>query len=86
MVNKQLREEEDPLPAARRPSNKSRVSTSNPLETLGARVAAKLEEADFKGAVRLACSEDSGMAEKCAATLSALNLPSHHLPILYSCF
>ena len=64
MVNKQLREEEDPLPAPRRPANKSRVSTSDPLETLGARVAAKLEEADFKGAVRLACSEDSSVLPK----------------------
>ena len=72
MVNKQLKEEEDPPPASRKLSNKKRPSTSDPLESLGARVAAKLEEADFKGAVRLACSVDS-MAAKSAATLSALN-------------
>ena len=41
------------------------------MESLGRRVSQKLEEGDFKGAVRLACSDDS-LADCCDATYSAL--------------
>ena len=77
LVNKQLRNEEDPPPAPGKPSKK-RVVVSDPLESLGKRVSIKLEEGDFKGSVRLACSEDSP-AEKDNATLAAL---LSHLPLL----
>ena len=43
----------------------------DPLEYLAARVACKLEEADFKGAVRLACSDDT-IAAHSSDTLDAL--------------
>ena len=38
------------------PKCKKTGKKRNPLESLAARVAGILEEADFKGAVRLACS------------------------------
>ena len=70
MINKQLREEADPPPV--KISSKGRRKTSqDPLEYLGHRVSAKLEEGDFKGAVRLACSEDT-LADYNEATFSAL--------------
>ena len=43
----------------------------DPLELLAALVASKLEEGDFKGAVRLACSEDSVVGQN-SSTLDAL--------------
>ena len=43
------------------------------LASLGHRVSEKLEEGDFKGAVRLACSEDS-MEDRSAATFTALKV------------
>ena len=49
-----------------------------PLENLTARVAAKLEEGDFRGAIRLASSEDI-MADINSSTLSAL-WEKHPLP------
>ena len=78
MVNRQLIEEEDPPPTPKKPSRR-RVAKNDPIESLGKRVSAKLEEGDFRGAVRLACSEDS-LAEKCDATFSALEQkhPSPH--------
>ena len=48
-----------------------RRTARDPLETLAIRVASKLEEGDFKGAVRLASSEDS-VAEPNDRTLQAL--------------
>ena len=74
LVNKQLRNEEDPPSAPGKPSKK-RVVVSDPLESLGKRVSTKLEEGDFKGST---CSEDSP-AEKDNATLAAL---LSHLPLL----
>lgn len=70
MINKQLREEEDP-PAAKNQPKKRQSTSKDPLESLGRRVSSKLEDGDFKGAVRLACSEDS-LAERSEATYSAL--------------
>ena len=52
-VNKQLRDEVDPTPL---PSSPSRSKLRHdPLNSLAARVSAKLEEGNYKGAVRLAC-------------------------------
>ena len=45
--------------------------TKTPIEQLAARVSSKLEESDYRGAVRLACSEDV-IAEHSSQTLEAL--------------
>ena len=70
-VNHQLTEECD-LPS---PSSSLQLSTKkqqfDPLLSLATRVSAKLEEGDFRGAVRLACSEDS-VAEANKSTIAAL--------------
>ena len=76
----QVNEKSDPpaQPPCKRPL-KSNCSDDN----LAARVAAKLEEGDVKGAVRLASSEDS-IAKRCDATLasarktSSPTSPVHH--------
>ena len=71
LVNRQLREEEDPptiIPSRR---GKGKGKAKDPMESLGHRVSEKLEEGDFKGAVRLACSEDS-IADRNDATFAAL--------------
>ena len=51
----------------------------DPLKTLASRVSSKLEEGDFKGAVKLTCSEDT-IADMSNATLSSLQQkhPSPH--------
>jgi hypothetical protein len=76
LVNKQVSQEHLNLEASSnnhtnsymsRPSSKSR----NPLENLAARVSSKLEEGNYKGAVRLASSEDV-MAEHTNDILEAL--------------
>ena len=54
-VNKLVELEADPVVASIRPLSKP---SSQNLDTLATRVTTKLEEGDFKGAVRLACSED----------------------------
>ena len=79
LVNKQLREEEDP-PTTTRTSRRGKGKAKDPMEYLGRRVSEKLEEGDFKGAVRVACSEDS-MADRSDATFAALKEkhPSPHL-------
>ena len=78
-VNKQLREEEDP-PTNTRTSRRGKGKAKDPMEYLGRRVSEKLEEGDFKGAVHVACSEDS-MADRSDATFAALKEkhPSPHL-------
>ena len=59
-INKQLYEEVDNIdslydvPLFRQ----GRGPPRSPLKNLSARVSSKLEEGDFKGAVRLACSEE----------------------------
>ena len=54
-INNQLREESDPSSAPNRPSiRKSHSESDEQMAILAARVSAKLEEGDFRGAVRLA--------------------------------
>ena len=67
-VNKQLQEEADPPPSARSHNRGSHISQE---DSLAARVSVKLEEGDFKGAVRLACSDDT-LAPMNEATYEAL--------------
>ena len=73
-VNSQLQEEADPpaaSPPTGSPSGGSQSSPPNPIEFLASRVSLKLEEGDFRGAVRLACSEDT-LADSNEATFAAL--------------
>ena len=60
-INLLIGEESDPTPDQLQPVPERRNNRPDrdPLETLAARVSAKLEDGDFKGAVRLASSEDS---------------------------
>ena len=69
-VNHQVSVESDPPvpPSNNRPSKKKH---SNPAHLIASKVSEKLEEGDFRGAVRLACSEDS-VAEDSEGTISAL--------------
>ena len=67
-VNKLVELEADPVVASIRPLSKP---SSQNLDTLATRVTTKLEEGDFKGAVRLACSEDS-FADLSNDTIAAL--------------
>ena len=65
-----------------RQHDKVRRATAKPnsfIKWLSGRVSSKLEEGNFKGAVRLACSEDT-LADHSEATLNALRLkhPSPH--------
>ena len=70
LVNQQLIEEADasPISSHAHPSTKRHVDNISKLATS---VSIKLEEGDFKGAVRLACSEDT-MAEDNEVTIAAL--------------
>ena len=77
-VNSMIREEADPDPPQSAPGKSTSRVPKDPLENLAARVAAKLEEGDFRGAIRLASSEDT-MAEVNSSTLSALQ-EKHPLP------
>ena len=70
-VNQMIREEVDPEVPQQISVKQRRRTARDPLETLAIRVASKLEEGDFKGAVRLASSEDS-VAEPNDRTLQAL--------------
>ena len=76
-VNRQLHEEVDLHPT--RPKPHRGGLPQDPIKTLASRVSLKLEEGDFKGAVRLACSEDT-IADMSDATFSALQLkhPAPH--------
>ena len=60
MVNRHVREEADP-PAPRQSTRSSRLPTKSspkdPMQYLASRVSSKLEQGDFKGAVRLACTD-----------------------------
>ena len=77
LVNQQVAEENDPTPpvtpdpSITHPQRRASKSQSDPLHCLATRVSAKLEEGDFRGAVRLACSEDA-VAEHNAATIAAM--------------
>ena len=71
-VNELIDAETDQMTAG--PNSKVRTrkrKESDPLESMANRVAAKLEEGDFRGAVRLACSENT-LAPKSEATYRAL--------------
>ena len=68
-LNQTTREETNPNLSAS-PSQR-KLSNRNPLQSLAARVASKLEEGDFNGAIRLASSEDT-IAELNDRTLTAL--------------
>ena len=73
-INDQIRTESDPVPSPSPEyphSHRKHRKVRDPLESLAALVASKLEEGDFKGAVRLACSEDS-VASMNDSTLDAL--------------
>ena len=76
LVNQQVAEENDPTlvtpdPSVAHPYCHASKSQSDPLHSLATRVSTKLEEGDFRGAVRLACSEDA-VAEHNDATIAAL--------------
>ena len=77
-VNSMIKEEADPDPPRSVPGKLTSRVPKVPLESLAARVAAKLEEGDFRGAIRLASSEDT-MADVNSSTLSAL-WEKHPLP------
>lgn len=72
-LNIQIEEETDPPDSQSLGHGRSRSRTrpQDPTKGLAARVSAKLEEGDFRGAVRLACSEDS-VADMSPATFAAL--------------
>ena len=69
-------EEADPPPPTR-PGKQGSRPAHYPLNSLAARVSCKLEEGDFRVAIRLVCSEDY-IAEVDEATLAALR--SKHPP------
>ena len=62
------------------PTHLQRQGDPGALQAIAARISVKLEEGDFRGAVRLACSEDS-VAEASTATIAALKSkhPAAHL-------
>ena len=70
-VNQMIREEVDPEVPQQNSVKQRRRPARDPLETLAIRVASKLKEGDFKGAVHLASLEDS-VAESSDRTLQAL--------------
>ena len=76
-VIKAVREERDPAPS----HSIAFKPVKDPLETLAARVAAKLEEQDFRGVVRIASSDDSFAPsnEIIFTHLSQKHPPSHLL-------
>ena len=77
-VNQQLRDEVDLAPQALRRDLRSRF-TRDPLSHLAERVSAKLEEGDYTGAVRIACSEDSiaFINQETLSELKAKHPPAH---------
>ena len=74
-INKQLSEEADvPTITSAATAPRCRVGKSpsqDPIEYLATRVSLKLEEGDFRGAVKLGCSDDS-LADMTEATYTAL--------------
>ena len=75
-VNELVKIEADPVVSPIRPLSKPR---SQNLDALATRVATKLEEGDFKGAVHLACSEDSiaDLSNKIMMALKSKHLAPH---------
>ena len=82
-VNLQLSEECDPPVSSSNRKLATKSGHVDPLSSLASRVSTKLEEGDFRGAVRLACSEDS-VAEVNDATIAALRA-KHPAPHPSSC-
>lgn len=78
LINRQISEERDPEPMERQSRagfrNSSRISS---LSAISKRVSCKLEEGDYKGAIRLASSRDT-FAQHTPETLDALR--SKHPP------
>ena len=79
-IAKQLGEEADgpSTPPVSSRGRRARRPPQDPTELWASHVSMKLEEGDFRGAVRLACSEDS-IAASSDATFAALQL-KHPLP------
>ena len=80
-INRQLSKESDCPTTSSSCSDSRRTHRPplDPIKTLASRVLSKLEEGDFKGAVKLACSEDT-IANMSDDTWSALEQkhPSPH--------
>ena len=79
-VKNQLNDEADPVPSqTKRERANGHRCTEDALQGFSRRVASKLEEGDFRGAVRLACS-DNRLAPSDSATFAALQAkhPSPH--------
>ena len=70
-VNRQIKEVEPPSSTTPSCLRQWPLWSGDPLESLAAPVAAKLEEGNFKGAVHLACSEDT-IVSMSDTTLTAL--------------
>ena len=71
-MNQQVKEEySDHSPGQRGILSRRRRRAVDPMEALASRVANKLEEGDYKGAVRLASGSDS-IADHSPATLESL--------------
>ena len=68
---KQIEDELDPAPPHPGRQQGRKAQKCSAVESLAARVTAKLEEGDFAGAIRLVCSEDT-IADRSEATLNAL--------------
>ena len=66
-----IKEEANPTIVQSAPNRRTGKFIRDPVDTLAGRVSAKLEEGDFKGAVRLASSED-GIAVPSSETLATL--------------
>ena len=83
VVKRQLEDEADP--SFQRDSCLARMHSSDPMQYLAKRVSAKLEEGDYRGAVRIACSEDA-IADITDGTISSLRErhpgphPESHIP------
>ena len=70
-INQRLSDEEEDTASTTMRSHATKKRITDPLQSLASRVSAKLEEGNFRGAVRLACSEDS-IAEANDTNLAAL--------------
>ena len=69
-VKNQLQEEADPIPLRKYKKRAGRAKEEE-LYSLGKRVSSKIEQGDFRGAVRIASSDDR-LAPHSSETLSAL--------------
>ena len=83
VVKRQLEDEADP--SFQRDSCLPRLHSCDPMQYLAKRVSVKLEEGDYRGAVRIACSEDT-IADITDETISSLREkhpgphPESHIP------